>query len=258
MRPTWGLPQEPLKRRRRSIHRAAMLALIGATLCALSAEPATAQTTTSTTAPSSEPLIDVEGQGALIFIAGIALGAALLWFLPLVYDVYQTNRWRRKEQKAVLSDLVKNSATKLTVEEIRQLVSAMDQPPRGASGLTQSLLALVIASLVGIALATTLVSTATDSPDLRKTIVTALLSILATIAGFYYGARTAQTSTEQATHPPSVSTTPDASASPNVGSGPTVLAGSPAATPPLEGSTEGPSTASSTVTTSEGKGPPPI
>src|SRR5205807_10481421 len=76
------------------------------------------------------------------------------------------------------------------------------RPPRGTSGLTQSLLALFIASLVAIALVTTLVSAGIDSSDLRKTIVTSLLSVLATIAGFYFGARTAQTSTEQATRPP--------------------------------------------------------
>jgi hypothetical protein len=61
---------------------------------------------------------------------------------------------------------------------------------------------LIITTLVGVAMVATLVSTAADSSDLRKTIITALLSILGAIAGFYFGARTAQISSEQATRPP--------------------------------------------------------
>jgi hypothetical protein len=90
----------------------------------------------------------------------------------------------------------------LSVEEVRQLVSAMDRPPRGASGLTSSLLALLIVFLVGIALFASLLSRGDASGDLRKTIITSLLAVLASISGFYFGARTAQTSTEQATKPP--------------------------------------------------------
>src|SRR5690348_12136636 len=78
----------------------------------------------------------------------------------------------------------------------------MNTPPRGLQGLTQALLGLTITTLVGAAMVATLVSTAADSSDLRKTIITALLSILGTIAGFYFGARTAQISSEQATRPP--------------------------------------------------------
>jgi uncharacterized membrane protein YgcG len=128
----------------------------------------------------------------------------MLWFIPVFFDVWQTNKWRSVHQTKVLQTLIDSTASdgSLTVEDIRQLVSAMDQSPRGAAGLTQSLLALIIASLVAVALVTALVSTATDSGDLRKTIVTSLLSILATVSGFYFGARTAQTSTEQATKPP--------------------------------------------------------
>jgi hypothetical protein len=76
------------------------------------------------------------------------------------------------------------------------LASAFERPPAGTEGLTRTLLALLVLSLVGLALATVLVSVDTD---LRNTIVTALLSILAAIAGFYFGSRTAQTSAEQAT-----------------------------------------------------------
>jgi IPT/TIG domain len=110
------------------------------------------------------------------------------------------------------------------VGEIRQIVSAIDTQPRGTQGLTQSLLGLIIATFVGVAMIATLVSTATDSSDLRKTIVTALLSILGTITGFYFGARTAQTSAEKATRPPE-SRPPRADAAD--GGGPGVLSVTP-------------------------------
>jgi hypothetical protein len=179
---------------------------------------------------SVTPLVDVSGGNALAFIAVMAFAIALLWFIPVMYDLRWANRWRREQQKDLLDQLIAattgrklssngntNSTNNgsgsssspsqatgkgLSVEEVRQLVSAIDSPPRGAQGLTQSLLGLIVATFVGVAMIATLVSTALDSSDLRKTIVTALVSILATIAGFYFGARTAQISSEQATRPP--------------------------------------------------------
>ena len=130
---------------------------------------------------------------------------ALLWFVPILYDNRQANKWRAVRQAQLIDKMVDAAAREghgLSVEEVRQLVSAMDRPPRGASGLTSSLLALLIVFLVGVALFASLLSSGADSGDLRKTIITSLLAVLASISGFYFGARTAQTSTEQATKPP--------------------------------------------------------
>ncbi|MFE9689216.1 hypothetical protein [Micromonospora sp. NPDC005806] len=147
------------------------------------------------------PLVDVGGTQALWFIGLVTGAVALLWIIPLMYDTWQANKWRKDHQGKLLRTMIDGAGT-LTVEEIRQIVSAMNAPARGTLGLTQTLLGLIISTFVGVAMISTLVSTAADSSDLRKTLVTALLSILATIAGFYFGARTAQTSTEQATRPP--------------------------------------------------------
>jgi IPT/TIG domain-containing protein len=157
--------------------------------------------TSTTTPPSEIPLENVAGYQALWFIGALALVVALLWAVPLIYDTREANRWRREDQARLLNNMI-NRAGRLSVEEIRQIVSAIDTQPRGTQGLTQSLLGLIVATFVGVALIATLVSTAADSSDLRKTIITALLSILGTIAGFYFGARTAQTAAEQATRPP--------------------------------------------------------
>jgi hypothetical protein len=151
------------------------------------------------------PFPNLSSAAALGWIVGLAVFLALLWFVPIVYDNRQANRWRALRQAQIIDkmlDEVAREGNGLSVEEVRQLVSAMDRPPRGANGLTSSLLALLIVFLVGVALFASLVSRDAASGDLRKTIITSLLAVLATISGFYFGARTAQTSTEQATKPP--------------------------------------------------------
>ena len=150
------------------------------------------------------PLVNVSGTGALVFIGALALAVAILWFIPTLIDLRKANQWRSQDQSKLLEQMVKAADNKgLSVDDLRQIASAMNTPPRGMQGLTQALIGLIIITLVGVAMVATLVSTAADSSDLRKTIITALLSVLATIAGFYFGARTAQISSEQATHPPS-------------------------------------------------------
>jgi hypothetical protein len=169
---------------------------------------ATSPSPSPTDPPSTTPLVHVQGNQALWFIGIVAGAVALMWFSLLFFDVRSTNRWRRTDQRELLDKMIEGARDKgggLSVEEVRQLVSAMDRPPRGTSGLTQSLLALTIVTLVGVAMVATLVSTGGDSIDQRKTIITSLLSITATITGFYFGARTAQTSNEQATKPPEAS-----------------------------------------------------
>jgi hypothetical protein len=151
------------------------------------------------------PFPNLSSSAALGWIVGLALFLALLWFLPILYDNRQANKWRAVRQAQIIDKMVDAAAREgngLSVEEVRQLVSAMDRPPRGASGLTSSLLALLIVFLVGVALFASLLSRDAASGDLRKTIITSLLAVLASISGFYFGARTAQTSTEQATKPP--------------------------------------------------------
>jgi hypothetical protein len=159
------------------------------------------------------PFPNLSSAAALGWIVGLAVFLALLFFVPIVYDNRQANKWRAVRQAQIIDkmlDAVAREGNGLSVEEVRQLVSAMDRPPRGANGLTSSLLALLIVFLVGVALFASLLSRDSASGDLRKTIITSLLAVLASISGFYFGARTAQTSTEQATKPPE--------SRPNVGS----------------------------------------
>jgi hypothetical protein len=162
------------------------------------------RTALAATPLAEAPVLHVSGTGALLFVAGSTLGIALLWFVPTFYDQRRAYELRTTQHGKLLERLVEALSRKndLSVEEVRQVVSAMNSPPRGLEGLTRGLLGLIITTFVGLAMAVTLISTSTDSSDLRKTIVTALLSILATVAGFYFGARTAQSAAEQATRPP--------------------------------------------------------
>jgi hypothetical protein len=144
----------------------------------------------------------VGGQGALWFVGASAAALVLAWLIPLLYDTHQADSWRRDKEYKLIDKMIDKAGPAITVEELRQIASVLETEPRGARGLTQSLLGLIIATFVGFAMIATLISTSGDSEDLRQTIITALLSILATIAGFYFGARTAQISTEQATRPP--------------------------------------------------------
>jgi len=83
-------------------------------------------------------------------------------------------------------------------EGYAKIVGGQETNQQDGQGLTTTLLALATLTLVGLALVVVLVSSSTDAIDLRKTIITALVSILASISGFYFGARTAQTSARQA------------------------------------------------------------
>jgi IPT/TIG domain len=193
-------------------------------------------TATATPSPGGPgvPLIDVAGSRAVWFIGLVAGAVALLWALPLIYDTWEANRWRRSRQASLLEKMI-NRAGRMSVEEIRQIVSAIDTQPRGTVNLTQSLLGLIIATFVGVALVATLVSNAADSSDLRKTIVTALLSILGTIAGFYFGARTAQTAAEQATRPPESRPRTELTGGPAPTGGPTLGGVTPSSGPAAGG-----------------------
>jgi hypothetical protein len=169
-----------------------------------------ADSSTGGSATSTQPIVDVTGNTALIFVGAVVLVLALLWYSILFYDTRRADEWRSVHQVDILKHLIDRlptaaSGETVSVEDLRQIVAGMNRQPRGGSGLTQSLIALSVVSLVSVALVATLVSAAVDSGDLRKTIITSLISILATVAGFYFGARTAQTAAEAATQPPAAS-----------------------------------------------------
>lgn len=164
----------------------------------LLAQTTTTLTTTTTTVPSN-PGLDINGAGAAWFVGLFVAVIVSVWAVMLMVDrrrIYKTE----SERIAViekLRDMPKDQFTDETLQSFLAALGCDDDPDANPGGsITAALLALLTVTLVAFALGVVLLSSAGDAIDLRKTIVTSLLSILGTIAGFYFGARTAQTSAD--------------------------------------------------------------
>lgn len=201
-------------------------ALVAGMVCvaaALVAGPAFAQAgpTTTTTPPlvpiNNNPGLDLTGPGLAFFMAIVVGALVVLLFAPVVYGALSAARLRRRRDKFARYLVGQEKDQRFTADDFVKVMeaygkiegdpSASDQGA-GGQGLTTTLLALATLTLVGLALVVVLVSSSTDAVDLRKTIITALVSILASISGFYFGARTAQVSAAQAQGGGGTSTAP--------------------------------------------------
>jgi len=185
--------------------------------------------TTTTTAPAG-PVINLKGPQAIALVIAIGLGVALMWVVPFWMDARRAYRLRDQAIKLIggqLLDAAKKNG--LTIAELRELLGTIGEPATGQRGLTRALMAFTIITIVGVALVAVLLSGAGDASDLRKTIITSLLAVLATIVGFYFGTRAAETATDTTTQAPtrpdSDSTTP---ISPSNGPAPAAVDGTAA------------------------------
>jgi hypothetical protein len=128
-----------------------------------------------------------------LFLAGAVL--VLLWLIPLAYDASKAYRNQHEEFLRLAGDAAKGQGG-LTIDELKELASILTQPLTGTRGLGRVLMAFMITSIIGfISLALLFGPT---SADLLKQVVTALLGVLATIVGFYFGSRTAETAASAA------------------------------------------------------------
>jgi hypothetical protein len=139
---------------------------------------------------AAEPVVGLGGRTAFVLIAVVVVVIAAIAVVPLILDIRRATAWRQQ-----LTDRLIDRAA--DDQEVRDFLRDLREP-RGVRGLTRSIIALIILALVGFALAVTMLSSGSDSGDLRKTIVTSLMTVLATVAGFYFGSLGAQNSAEDA------------------------------------------------------------
>jgi hypothetical protein len=118
--------------------------------------------------------------------------------LPLVLEDRRSFKVRTEAlglvSAVVRSNLVRADIKPIAPEDLTSMfrsVDAIGQSPSTKRGLTQTLISFTIITVLGVSLFGLLISGSSDAGDLRKTTITALLAILGTIVGFYFGARAA-------------------------------------------------------------------
>ena len=144
---------------------------------------------------TADPIAGVSGGTAVWLIVGIAAGIALIWAIPMYLDArraYKAYKYLQIPLMERLLDASESGKLDLSEDQKGELVKAATKRFEATTGLARALMAFAVISILGVALVAVLVSDASDAPDLRKTIITALVSILGTIVGFYFGARTAE------------------------------------------------------------------
>jgi len=152
------------------------------------------QTTTAAPTAGADPIAGVSGATAVWLIVGIAAGLALLWAIPMYLDARRAYKAYKYLQIPLMEKLLAASKDGLNLSEEQKdkLVGAATDRFEATTGLARALMAFAVISILSVALVAVLISDAADADDLRKTIITALVSILGTIVGFYFGARTAE------------------------------------------------------------------
>src|SRR5262249_13851236 len=86
----------------------------------------------------------------------------------------------------------------ISIDKMKEVMKLLDRSPSGMKGLARALMAFSIITIVAFALVGVFVSKNPDASDLSKTIIASLLSVLATIIGFYFGSRTSEWAQEAA------------------------------------------------------------
>ena len=177
--------------------------------------------------------MELRGPGAAALVVGVGVVLAVIWWLPIWLDARRAYRLREQAINLIggrLLDAAKKDGLKMN--ELRELLATIGEPATGQRGLARALMAFTIITVVGVALAALLLSGAGDAGDLRKTVITSLLTLLGTIVGFYFGTRAAEGVAERAPEEP----TPPAPVTPEEGAGPAPTTEAPT-TPVTEGST---------------------
>jgi hypothetical protein len=187
---------------------------------------------TTTTGPTSTPgqALELRGSEAVSFLVVVSLALVAVWFVPVLLDARRAYRLRQDVISFLREDAMHAVARDgLTLDELKALLQTIGEPATGQRGLARALLALSVTSIVGVVALALLLSSASDAADLRKTIVTALLSVLGVVVGFYFGSR----SVESAMETGAAMATPAAAPRPNAAERPVLRVTEPTGSTPL-------------------------
>ena len=131
-------------------------------------------------------------------IMAIGLALAFLWFVPWWVDSRRAYRLRERAIDLVggrLLDAVHRTDVKIS--DLQGMLVTLGQVATSPVETARALMSFILITIVGVALAALLLSSAGDASDLRKTLLSSILTLLGTIVGFYFGTRAAE-----ATSPP--------------------------------------------------------
>lgn len=146
-------------------------------------------------APTGIPLAEVDANTALLLVVLGSIGVALIWLIPMIWDLSRAYRSLAEVRQQITTKfLTRATAEDLTTDELQVLLRELSRPPRGYPGLSRSLMAFVVITIVAVSQLGLSFFNIAGAEDLRKTIVNSLLAVFASIAGFYFGTRATQSS----------------------------------------------------------------
>ena len=156
----------------------------------------------------------------MLLVIAIGLAIAVLWSLPIWLDARRAYKLRERAVELVGGKLLAAASKDgLKMAELRELLATIGEPATGQRGLSRALMAFTIITVVGVALVALLLSGSADSSDLRKTVITSLLTLLGTIVGFYFGTRAAESGSEPTPAPTTPAPTTPAAGAPEAEAG---------------------------------------
>ena len=164
--------------------RKSMLLIAGAILaiCITLSPPALAQSTpTPTPSPTPGTFLDISSNRGFILLLVLIGIVVLVWFIPFTIDLI----WSHRAQLAAINGRKGSTAA--------QAPAAGNPTAFNRRHIVRALIAFTIVTVVGVALLLVLSGNTLDAVDLRKTLVAAVVAIVGTVIGFYFGGRTAET-----------------------------------------------------------------
>lgn len=138
-------------------------------------------------------LVDLTPGNAMVLVILGSIGVGGVWFIPLLYDMKKSYKRQVVAWESLATKyLEKAGDDEPSLAELRLLLPQISKPPRGVPGLTRSLFAFTVLTVIAVSQLGLTFFNIAGAEDLRKTIVTSLLSVFASITGFYFGQRGAQ------------------------------------------------------------------